>query len=215
MPAESTDHAPAEGVEPAPPEPEPTTNAESEVDEPKEPSEQPAPAAADNSDTAPRELKYVVTPQGLQIRVEGVEFLANATPTKTGGGWGVKVKVTAQAKDDKSHQLLTPRRGPLAFAGSIERNGQAQRFGDKREGDESEPVVSASSEFTREWPGDSGEKAAKQGDKLVLEVGLWGLGESDDKLRPVKQFFTVKMSVGKGKPQAVVEPPAAFTSGGA
>lgn len=170
-----------------------------------------APAAKD-SDTKGRELKYTMTPEGLSIEVAGVSFLATATPIKVGGGWGVRVKTTAKSKDGKEHQLLSPRRGPLAFAGSVQRGGQSSRFGDKREGDQTEPVTSTVRELTRDWPGDSGEKPLKAGDTLALEVGLWGLGTTREDGRPVRDFFLVKMTAGKAKPSPVVQPPARFQS---
>jgi hypothetical protein len=46
------------------------------------------------------------------------------------------------------------------------------------------------------------------GETLDLEVALWGLGETSQDRRPVKQFFHVKMKVEKGKPKAIAEPPA-------
>jgi hypothetical protein len=49
------------------------------------------------------------------------------------------------------------------------------------------------------------------GETLDMEVALWGLGESAEDRRPVKQFFHVKMKVDKGKPKAVVEPPASVS----
>jgi hypothetical protein len=46
------------------------------------------------------------------------------------------------------------------------------------------------------------------GETLDMEVALWGLGETAEDRRPVKQFFHVKMKVDKGKPRAVAEPPS-------
>ena len=45
------------------------------------------------------------------------------------------------------------------------------------------------------------------GETLDMEVALWGLGDTTEDRRPVKQFFHVKMKVDKGKPKATVEPP--------
>ena len=193
--------------EPEPPPPVAETPPESEPAE-TAPAEAPKPVDDENQG---RNIKYVVTPTGLEISVAGVQFVATASAIRVGGGWGVKVKAKAIAKDGKPHRLLTPKHGALAFAGSVERGGQPQRFGDKREGDETKSIEEKQVELSRDWPGDSGEKPLKAGDKLTLDVGLWGLGEEDPESgRPVKQFFVVKMTVGKGKPDALVQPPDKF-----
>jgi len=61
--------------------------------------------------------------------------------------------------------------------------------------------------FTRDFPNKGGRVLA-MGETLDMEVALWGFGESKEDRRPVKQFFHVKMKVDKGKPKAIVEPPA-------
>jgi hypothetical protein len=154
-----------------------------------------------------REIKYIVTPQGLEVEVAGVHFLAAATAIKTGGGWGVRVSATAKSKDEKAHSLLSPKGGPIALAGNVKRGGTSERFSDKREG-EDEKIIPANEplEFSREWPA-KGEKALRPGDELELEVGLWGLGDDAASRRPVRQFFNVRMLVGKQKPLPVVVPP--------
>ncbi len=50
------------------------------------------------------------------------------------------------------------------------------------------------------------------GETLDMEVALWGLGNTAEDRRPVKQFFHVKMKVDKGKPKATVEPPASASN---
>ncbi len=169
-----------------------------------------AEAKAEPDPNAPRDVTYVVTPEGLKITVAGVKFLASTVAEQTGGGWGVKVSVDATADDGKAHSLTKPKAGPLAFAGSVLRKGksEAERFGDERAGDGEEAVQGDKPvKLSRTWPL-KGVRALAIGDALDLQVGLWGLGDTADSRRPVKQFFHVRMQVDKGKPKAIVEPPA-------
>jgi hypothetical protein len=159
---------------------------------------------------ATREVTYVVVPEGLKISVAGVKFLASATATPAGGGFGVKVNLSAAADDGKSHLLSKPNAGPMAFAGSVTRKGKAdpEHFGDERAGDGQEPIDSDQPlKVSRTWPS-KGVRALGIGDTLDLQVALWGLGPDADSLRPVKQFFHVRVAFTKGKPKAIVEPPA-------
>lgn len=170
-------------------------------------------AAADpppKDPNATRDIKYVVTPEGLKITVAGVRFLASATAKQVGQGWGARVTVKAEVADAKEHVLLNPKNGPLAFAAAVFKKGstEAERIPDEREGDAELQLTSAApSTFSRDFPAKGGRVLAI-GETLDLEVALWGLGESKDDRRPVKQFFHVKMKVDKGKPKALVEPPA-------
>jgi hypothetical protein len=157
---------------------------------------------------AQRDITYVVVPEGLKITVAGVKFVASSVAQQTGAGWGVKVNVDATADDDQTHSLTKPKAGPLAFAGSITRKGKSEHFGDERAG-EGEAAVAGEKplKISRIWPV-KGVRALAIGDALDLQVGLWGLGTDADSRRPVKQFFHVRMQVDKGKPKAIVEPPA-------
>jgi hypothetical protein len=170
--------------------------------------EKPAPAAKDPN--APREVKYVVTPEGLKVEVSGVRFLASAEAKQIGQGWGAKITVKAESTDGKPHVLLNPKSGPIAFAAAVFKKGstEAERIPDSREGD-GELTISpgAPTTFSREFPNKGGRVLA-MGETLDMEVALWGLGETAEDRRPVKQFFHVKMKVEKGKPKATVEPPA-------
>lgn len=194
--------------------------AEEEPEKNPEPSPEPAssaePERADagnareesESPPAPREIRYVVTPEGLEIRVEGVDFLAKAASERVGGGWGTKVTVSAIAKDEQSHSLLNPKNGPLAFAGSVQRGEKSERFADERSGDgEQRLEPDKPLKFSRSWPGKSSAKPLTKGDRLELDVGLWGIGETADKRRPVKSFFRVVLAVAQGKPEVQISPP--------
>jgi hypothetical protein len=188
---------------PAPAEPKADVDAP-----PSEPAPPPAPAAKDPN--APREVKYVVTPEGLKIDVAGVRFLASAQAKQIAQGWGAKVSIKAEAMDGKEHVLLNPKNGPIAFAAAVFKKGssEAERIPDARDGDAQVTLSAGSpSTFTREFPSKGGRVLAI-GETLDMEVALWGLGFSADDRRPVKQFFHVKMQVDKGKPKARVEPPA-------
>lgn len=168
------------------------------------------PAAAPVKDpNAMREVKYVVTPEGLKIEVAGVRFLASAEAKQIAQGWGAKVSIKAEALDGKEHVLLNPKNGPIAFAAAVFKKGstEAERIPDSREGDGEVKVGASASSFSREFPSKGG-RVLGMGETLDMEVALWGLGETAEDRRPVKQFFHVKMKVDKGKPKAIVEPPA-------
>ena len=167
-------------------------------------------AAPAKDANAPREVKYVVTPEGLKIEVAGVRFLASAEAKQIAQGWGAKVNVKAEVTDGKHHVLLSPKNGPLAFAAAVFKKGsaEAERIPDAREGDTEMKLGPGSpASFSRDFPNRGGRVLA-MGETLDLEVGLWGLGETAEDRRPVRQFFHVKMKVDKGKPRAIVEPPA-------
>jgi len=187
-------------------EPEPAAAAKPEA-------EPAAPAAKDPN--APRTVKYVVTPEGLKIELGGVRFLASAQAKQVAQGWGAKISVKAEVLDGKEHVLLNPKNGPIAFAAAVFKKGstEAERIADAREGD-AELTLSPSSpsSFSREFPNKGG-RVLGMGETLDMEVALWGFGDSSQDRRPVKQFFHVKMKVEKGKPKAVIEPPASASGG--
>jgi hypothetical protein len=203
-PAASAEPAPAASTEPAD-----AADASPAGDAAAKPEaeEKPAPAKDPN---AQREIKYVVTPEGLKVEVAGVRFLVAAEAKQIAQGWGAKISVKAESLDGKEHVLLNPKNGPIAFAAAVFKKGsaEAERIPDAREG-EGELKIGAGSPatFSREFPNKGGRILA-MGETLDMEVALWGLGSSTDDRRPVKQFVHVKMKVEKGKPKAIVEPPA-------
>ncbi|HYO96727.1 MAG TPA: hypothetical protein VER33_19580 [Polyangiaceae bacterium] len=160
---------------------------------------------------APRSVKYIVSPDGLRVEVEGVSFTPRAEAVKVGAGYAIKVSVQARAKDGASHSLLAPKTAELAFAGQVVRgSADPERFTDRREGDRelllegTKPVLLA-----RTWPQHAEAKPLMPGDELKLLVGLWGLGSDAANRRPLTRFCSVSFSFDakKGKPKVVVSAP--------
>ena len=207
-PAATSAAAPAEPVRPAVSTPAPALAADAAPSTDAAPKPE-AKAAPDPNAT--REVTYVVVPEGLKITVAGLKFIASSVAELTPAGWVVKANVEASSDDGKAHSLTKPKAGPLAFAGTVTRKGKTdpEHFGDERAGDGEEAVpADGSAKFSRNWPL-KGTRPLAIGDALDLQVGLWGLGTDAVSRRPVKQFFHVRMQVGsKGKPKAIVEPPA-------
>lgn len=166
-------------------------------------------ASGEAGPNAPREVKYVITPEGLKVELEGTRFLIKAEPKKIAAGWGVSVKVSAQALDENPHTLANPKNGPLAFSSSVLRKGKTEpeQEGDKREGDGELSLKKGKTiEFKRDWPAKGG-KILGIGDAIEIQVGLWGIGESKDVRRPLKQFAKISMKIDHGTPRAKAEPP--------
>ena len=201
--------APAASPEPASPPGDAAPAADAKPEAEAKPEADAKPAAAPAKDpNAVREVKYVVTPEGLKIEVAGVRFLASAAPKQIAQGWGAKVTIKAEALDGKEHVLMNPKNGPIAFAAAVFKKGstEAERIPDSRDGEGEAKITATPSTFSRDFPNKGGRVLA-MGETLDMEVALWGLGDTSEDRRPVKQFFHVKMKVDKGKPKATVEPP--------
>lgn len=182
----------------------------------EEPADPPAAVAAAPAETpppapnpdAPRDIRYVQSPDGLKVEVLGVRFFATVKPVRTQAGFVVKVLVSATAGESRS--LLAPENGPLAFAGTVKRagKGEPEHFGDERKGDGEQPLgADTTVKLSREWPGKSTVRPLGNGDVLELDVGLWGLGHDASDRRGVKQFARVKVKVDKWQASARIEPP--------
>lgn len=184
--------APAEDAAPALPEPD--ANVESEPSEP----------------TA-RDVKYIVSPDGLRVKVAGVAFTPTAEAVKVAGGWGIKVRVEAKSDDEATHSLLAPKAAEVAFAGHIRRAGgaDAESFSDRRDGDrELEVTPNKSAKLQRAWPPAGGPKPLAVGDELELQIGIWGLGADAGSRRPVGKLCRVEVKFDKERPRVKVTPPA-------
>jgi hypothetical protein len=185
-----------------------SSTAEATPAEPSAPaaSETPAPAPADDPN-APRNVRYMVSQEGLKVEVLGARFLIKAKPIRTQAGFEIQVSVEASANESLS--LASPNGGPLAFAGSVTRakGSEPERFGDERQGDGEKTLTSGKPlKFSRNWPG-KGVRPLANGDVLELDVGLWGLGHGPEDRRAVKQLARVKARVDNWKGSARVEPP--------
>jgi hypothetical protein len=171
-------------------------------------SETPAPASAPADDAnASRNVRYIVSQDGLKVEVIGARFLVKAKPIRTQAGFEIQVSVEASANEDLS--LAWPSSGPLAFAASVTRSkaSEPERIGDERKGDGEKTLTSGKPlKFSRNWPG-KGVRPLANGDVLELDVGLWGLGHSPEDRRAVKQLARVKARVDNWKGSARVEPP--------
>ncbi|HET9959264.1 MAG TPA: hypothetical protein VFQ61_32465 [Polyangiaceae bacterium] len=154
-----------------------------------------------------RNVKYVVSPEGLRVEVEGVSFSPKGEAVKTAGGYTIRFKVEARAKDGKTHSLLAPESKELAFAGRVKGpDGEATRFGDKREGDRALTLGEKPVTLKRSYPG-PGEKPLSAGSELELMVGLWGIGADESSRRPLNKFFRATVKLDKEKPRVVIAPP--------
>ena len=153
-----------------------------------------------------RNITYRVSQEGLRVEVEGAEFVPTAKPVRISGGWGVELSVDAPAPESKV--LFSPESGPLAFGGRvIPASGQVDSFGDQRVGGSDVSFgAGAPHKFSRTWPSD-GAQALKKGDKLELQVGLWGFGGNETSRRPVRKFIVVNMTAVGTSPLPLIEPP--------
>lgn len=205
-PSPSPAQQPAHAAEPAdPPKPaaQPETTAQAESPAEAEPAEE-------ESAPVQRNVLFKVTESGLVVDVDGVRFKPKAEPVKKpNGSYGIRVTVEAETTDDDTHVLLSPENGPLSFAALIyDKSGaETARYGDERSGDDQQFIMPGGPlTFTREWPSGSVKGPLWWGQKVTLQVGLWGLGRANEQTRPMKKFFVVEL-VGGAKTQAVIAPP--------
>jgi hypothetical protein len=181
--------------------------AVAEDDQP--PVAEPEPEPAPDED-APRDVVYRITPEGLIIDVQGARFKPSAKLRKLdNGGYGIDIEVTAESSDDRTHTLLNPENGPLSMAATIyDKKGEiARRHGDYRRGKEEQAIVPGSPlHLSRRWPSGSVKGPVWWGERVRLEVGLWGLGVGGDRQRPLRKLFVIEMH-GKGTAKPVISPP--------
>ena len=190
----------------AEPSPLPVPSAEPPPTASAEPATEPA---AEPADTTPREVNYVMASGKLEVVVEGVRFKPSVKAVRVGAGWGIAIDVEGEAEDDAMHSLLKPKSGALAIAARITRKGgKVESQTDTREGDDEDFVTPGTiAKLERKWPNGPKDKPLVAGDKVELQVGLWGIGAEAKSRRPLKKFFLVTMVVGKGEPRPLVAPP--------
>jgi hypothetical protein len=157
-----------------------------------------------------RDVVYRVTPAGLQIDIEGARFSPRATVKKLdGGAFGLELEVTAESRDDRTHSLLTPALGPLSFAATLfDKSGkEVKRYNDRREGSEQTLLLPGNPlTLRRSWPSGEVRGPLWWGQKMRLEVGLWGFGTDGAEGRPVRKLFVVDLVAGNNA-TALVGPP--------
>jgi hypothetical protein len=187
----------------APPVAEETPKPEPRTDEPSAPAE-PEPGAEPKAELKGRNITYRMTPGGLVIEVEGIEFVPKAEAVKSAaGGHDVALSVKATSKDGNMHRLLSPENGPLMVFSRIERGEKATDHPDERKGDGEEFIS----------PGDSITLERKipakltAGSTITLQVGLWGLGLDAADRKPIKKLFWLKMAGSNKKPTPVITAP--------
>ena len=158
---------------------------------------------------AGRNVKYIVSPEGMRIEVDGVTFTPKAEAVKSGAGWVIKVRVQARAKGDSAYSLLAPTGAEVAIAGVIRRGSQAtpEMLSDHRNGDRELILTGKAVTLTRTWPGAGGPEVLAPGDEADLLVGIWGLGEDATSRRPVRKLCKLTVKFDKPKPRVSVGAP--------
>lgn len=200
-PAPSAEAAPS--TEPATAEAAPTEDAVA--------AEADANPEADAAEPTARDVKYIVSPDGMRVKVAGVVFTPTAEAVKVAGGWGVRVTVEAKSDDETTHSLLAPKAAELAFAGKIlrDRSAEPEAFSDRRAGDrELEVTPNKAVKLERVWPPPGGPKPLAMGDALELQVGIWGLGADASSRRPVGKLCRVEVKLSWEQLRVKVTPPA-------
>jgi hypothetical protein len=205
-PAPPTPVEPASAAEAPPPAPEPAPVTDAAPAEPAE-DNAPPPAAAEDENQG-RQIRYVVNPDGMRVRVAGVVLVPKAELVTKGGLSTIKLVVEASSEDGKTHSILAPSGKELAFAGKVRRaDGTEETFTDQREGDRDVSIGEGTdAKLSRTFP-DKGKKPFKTGDEVELAVGLWGLGEDANSRRPVRALCKVTLSFPRKTPKLKVLPP--------
>lgn len=154
-----------------------------------------------------RTVRYRMTPEGLEVEVEGLTLLVQAEVVRRAGAYGVRVNVEASAEGG-DQSLLNPKTGPIMVATSVDRGGNIEKTGDKRDGDNELLIPDGDSvTFAREVPA-KGQKAFRRGTTVKVMTGLWGTAKAGQKRRPLRKLAVVQLVVpARGKPRAFVNPP--------
>lgn len=170
--------------------------------------------AAEPFEPPEREVRYVVNPEGMRVRTEGVVLRPRAEAVRAGKGHAVRVTVRLRLETDMERSVLAPEGQELAFAGRVLRaDGTQETFSDTRSGDRGKTLAPGGElVLSRTWPDAKDVKPLGPGDELELAVGIWGLGESPDERRPLRALCKVTAKGRKGgAPQVTVAPPETAT----
>ncbi len=174
-----------------------------------EPGSPPPSAAPEKRDLSGQEIIYRVTGEGLVIEIDGLHLRPKAKAVaRKNGSFDVQFEIEARSFDGRLYWLQTASEGPLSIAGRIEKkSGERERFSDRRSGKEEELVSDGSPvTFRQKWPG-KGQPKLWRGQKVRLEVGLWGMRVEQSRERPVRRLFVVEMLATRG-PTPVISPPS-------
>jgi len=206
-PPPSDEPAPRADTAPSP-EPEPAAFADAAPEaEPSEEEAAPPPPPAEDANQG-RQIRYVVIPDGMRVRVAGVVLVPTAELVTKGGLSTIKVVVEARSEDGQTHSILAPSGQELAFAGKVRRaDGTEETFTDQREGEREVSIGEGSdAKLSRTFPA-KGTKPFKMGDEVELAVGLWGLGQDASSRRPVRGVCKVTLSFPRKTAKLKVVPP--------
>jgi len=160
------------------------------------------------------EIEYRVRPGRLEIEVAGVWMRPRSRVVSLGPGrYGVALDVGVQVIDQQAHAISTATGRGLALA--AERFGLkdgSERFADAR-GVGLSPAIELApqqgTELHARWPL-PGQPGLERGQRLRIEVGLWGLSRPGEPTKPVRRLFAVDVAeMGPGQPwlARVVPPP--------
>jgi hypothetical protein len=160
-----------------------------------------------------REIVYRVSSGELTVDLGGLTLKPKAkTIKRDNGSYVVELEVVASSKDGQRYQITSPSKRPLSIAGEVVvRSDETQRFADERKG-EGELIVQSNDtlRFRQSWPA-KGQPKLWGGQKATLEVGLWGVRGEDERERPVKRLFIIKVSAS-AHPTALIMPPDVVAS---
>ena len=188
---------------PSPPEPGQPPIEPSPITEPVEPE---APADED----APRELLYRVQPDGLLINYDGLKMRPRAQAERlSNGGYGITLTVTLEPSDETDKELLLSDGSPLSVYAKIYDKAGRQKgsLPDVMGAAETQSVCAEcdAQPWEATWPA-AGTTPLWWGERVVLEVGLWGIGDDSKDRRPMKRLFVVEYKAG-GRTDPIVRPP--------
>jgi hypothetical protein len=153
-------------------------------------------------------VTYRVAPSGLQVEVVGLRLRPRATIARVGSRYRIKLAVEVESVDGEQYILSGSGAGPLSIAGEIvQKNGTLQAFADQRvTGGGDVAIGEHSVQLDVAWPL-KGQPSLERGEKLHLDVGLWGVALPGQRARPLRRLFRVE-AAGEGKGAvSVTHPP--------